>query len=345
MTISKSLFLLLEKRIRIPLLLGVFILLFIPYFYIVSIILMFFIASGFYIDKYCEKLMTQITLEWKQLEPIFFKEEVSEFRLDITNINLINEMASSMLIRTHSDNHYSIRLKDEKDSLVSCSQLPNQMIFHLTSHRRGPISMPEISITLGLPLWLGSLTVHLAPPLQWNVYPSITSVHSQQLKAELKLGERLSLYSPIKDRLQQISSKSYENEPSRQIDWYATAKKASLQTKVYQPVNQDMFTIFLDLSSPNGVGLHHRFEELIEHTALLTRELIESGGKVELFINRIDSSGQINHLKVSEGAPQLKFVLELLSSLSNQDHFMNKDRFLTYVMSVKNKQAQFVPII
>lgn len=344
MNITTNVFFLLEKRIQIVLFSVMIILLFVPYLSILSFVLAIFLAASVYIERYTKRLTSQMDVTWRQFDSILFKDDRCKFTLDLTNVHLLNEMSTKTYIRTPKDKHYTVNLEGHTESIIELDELSSDFVFELTGNRRGPIEIAEISLTISLPLSLGTLTLYFSPPLRWTVYPSISSTHAQRIRSHLKLGERVSKYSPIKDRLLQISSKPYEDEPSRQIDWYATAKKSTLQTKLYQPVNQDMFTVYLDLSASNGIGLHHQFEELIEDTALVSRELIESGGKVELFVNRLDQKGHVNHLSIQEGAKQLKNILALLSSLSEQDHYMGSTRFSPYVTKIKNKQAQLIKI-
>ena len=344
MKVTMNTVLLLEERVQSALLMILLILLFFPYVWVVSFIIAFYLGASVYASRFTKQLTNELTLTWHQSDSILFKDEPSRFTVSLTNAYLLNSLSRHMYIRTPDDGTYKVHLEGETTSIVEVDEIPDTLQFELTGRKRGQLEVDDITLTIVLPLRLGSMTLVLTPPLEWVVYPSITSKQQQRIRTKLKLGERVSRHSPLKDRSQQLSSKPYEKEPSRQIDWYATAKRSTLQSKVYQPVNQDTFTLLLDLSAKDGIGLHHRFEELIEDTAVICRELIESGGKVELFINRLDRQGRVTHLTVQEGPRQLKNILALLSSLSNQDRYMGSSRFTPYVMRVKNKQAEMIHV-
>lgn len=70
----------------------------------------------------------------------------------------------------------------------------------------------------------------------------------------------------------------------------------------------------------------------------------DGNGRMARFVNRLNQKGHVNHLSIQEGAKQLKNILVLLSSLSEQDHYMGSTRFSPYLTKIKNKQAQLIKI-
>ncbi|WP_114571508.1 DUF58 domain-containing protein [Exiguobacterium flavidum] len=301
-------------------------------------------AAGFLIERYRRQLERDVRLTVKQNDDILFRGERSPFLLEIGNVEALNGMMRSAYVRIKTDDRFSVYHEQEKKTLHEFKELAHRLRFEIEGHERGPVRLPEIALSLDLPLRLGQLVLTSPADAEWTVYPSIDRAQAQVVKNILDLGERKVLHSPLKDRSLQISSAPYRNEPSRQIDWYATAKMASLQSKVYQPSMQDTFTLVLDLSSPSGIALHRQFETLIENTALAARELIASDGKIEVFINRLDENGRLTHLKIKDGPRQLKRLLILLADLSESDLFVGTSRFSTYVDRMKQKQSQRVDI-
>lgn len=344
MDISLNSTLLAERRLRPALYVLIPLCLFLPYTFWISFILTFYLAASLYLERYRKRLKNELRVSFQQLDDILFTGEESSFSMVIHNPELLNQMMIKSYLRTPSSNQYVTKLTQSEDTITIFTTLPNKFSFSIVGRQRGKFNLDELALTITLPLRLGTLTLSLQPELQWVVYPAIELAHRQSIRHTLRLGERSSRNSPLKDRSRQISSKPYENEASRQIDWFATAKRGTLQSKVYQPVTQDTFTLVLDLSSPNGPGLHADFEKLIAQTALTSRELIGDGGKIELFINRMDESGHVTHLRILEGSKQLKKILYLLSLLSDRDSYINTKRFNTYVHRIKNKQSQIINI-
>lgn len=322
----------------------ILIFLFFPYTSWISYIFAILLSLSIYIELYRKKLQSKFKVTFSQEDQILFKEERSTFSMKIENRILMNDMSKVIQIRKPHSNAYSVTFDNENDTIFQLSELPDTLNFDIVGHQRGPFLLDDFAIMVKLPLGIGNIVVSVPPLLNWTVYPSIEVKNPRKIRTLFNLGDRATNHSPIKDRSQQISSHPYTIEPSRQIDWFATAKRGSLQAKIYQPSAQDTFTIMLDLSALNGPGLHHQYEELISQTALVSRELISEGGKIELFINKIDGTGRVTHLKIQEGAGHLKKILYVLSQLSERDVYVPHVRYNSYVNRVKNKQSQLVEI-
>lgn len=140
------------------------------------------------------------------------------------------------------------------------------------------------------------------------------------------------------------STKRYEQEPVKQIDWVATAKTGKLQAKVYQRQNLDTFTLVLDLSGPLGNGLHARYEELIQQAAYLVSYLVKEDCKVELFINRLDAENHIDHLRMSDGRKQLRLALVHLAWVHESDRFVASKRFNQIIERQNHPHAEVIRI-
>lgn len=334
----------LERKLIPVHIIFIFVFLFLPYVFWISFLFTVLLTLTIYIEVYRKKLQTYVDVEFNQEDHILFKDEHSTVSMTMEGTELINEMSNVIQIRMPYSDAYSVTLQDMAESIIELKELPKNLEFKIVGIKRGPFNIDDFAIMVKLPLRMGSIVIALNPSLNWTVYPSIETQHARKISTLLNLGDRATNYSPIKDRSQQISSHPYTTEPSRQIDWFATAKRGGLQAKIYQPSAQDTFTIFLDLSALNGPGLNHRFEDLIAQTALVSRMLITEGGKIELFINKIDGNGKVTHLKIQEGAKQLKKILYVLSQLSDRDVYVPATRYKAYVHRVKNKQSQLIPI-
>lgn len=318
--------------------------LFFPYVYWLSLLFTLLLTLSVYVERYRRKLQSHLDVSFEQEDSILFKGERSHLFMSIDNAQLVNEMNGTIQLRLPYSDSYAVTHPSEEGSIIELKELPERLEFTIIGKKRGPVTMDELALLIRLPLRMGNMVVSIDSSLSWTVYPAIESQQTGKIRTLFNLGDRATNHSPIKDRSQQISSHPYTIEPSRQIDWFATAKRGSLQAKIYQPSAQDTFTLFLDLSAVNGPGLNHRFEDLIAQTALVSRMLIAEGGKLELFINKIDGNGKVTHLKIQEGAKQLKKILYLLSQLSDRDVYVPPARYKTYVQRFKNKQSQLVTI-
>ncbi|WP_214823525.1 DUF58 domain-containing protein [Exiguobacterium sp. s28] len=289
-------------------------------------------------------ISTSICVSFHQKEQLLFIDDVATLRMTVHGLKQMTTLGIPLSVRVTLGRGITF---DNGSSTKTISIEPDEADVPLTiqAEKRGPVKMNECIVSARLPFFLGTvLLVDAVESLpEWTVLPSIKKMNVSESK-HYRVGDRLVKHSPLKDQLMILSSKSYEAEPTKQIDWYASAKTGRLQAKVFQRQNLDTFTLVLDLNTPQGSGLHARFEELIQQASYLVSYLLKEECKVELFINRLDHINQIDHLVMNEGRKQLRLSLIRLALVNEQDHFIASKRFSRIVENRKHAQSELITI-
>lgn len=308
-----------------------------PFAYLVGVILGLMLVR-----KWLTKQIVEATgLSFHQKEQLLFANDRVSLKMEVTGIERLEELGIPTSVRLVTGHGLTF----DEDQRVHVIQLREESTYSLPIHakQRGPVQVNECTLQFRLPFWLGTIFVtdHTLP--SWIILPSITRQNRFDSRL-VRMGDRLVKHSPLNDPLMIQSTKRYEQEPVKQIDWIATAKTGKLQAKVYQRQNLDTFTLVLDLSGPLGNGLHARYEELIQQAAYLVSYLVKEDCKVELFINRLDAENHIDHLRMSDGRKQLRLALVRLAWVHESDRFVASKRFNQIIERQKHPHAEVIRI-
>ncbi|WP_236634538.1 DUF58 domain-containing protein [Exiguobacterium sp. SL-10] len=311
-----------------------------PVAYVCGIILGLMLARKWLTNT----ISTSIGVSFHQKEQLLFIDDAATLRMTVHGLNQMTTLGIPLSVRVTLGRGITF---ENGSSTTTLDIEPDEADVPLTiqAEKRGPVKMNECIVSARLPFFLGTvLLVDAVESLpEWTVLPSIKKMNVSDSK-HYRVGDRLVKHSPLKDQLMILSSKSYEAEPAKQIDWYASAKTGRLQAKVFQRQNLDTFTLMLDLSGPLGNGLHARYEELIQQAAYLVSYLVKEDCKVELFINRLDADNHIDHLRMSDGRKQLRLALVRLAGVHESDRFVASKRFNQIIERQKHPHAEVIRI-
>lgn len=346
MHIERSVPFWLERRLFSVYVILTFVFLFIPGLSLLGF-LFAAIATVHYVVGQTEKqLKRDVALEWKHYEPLMFNQESTALRLQLFGLEALEKLGLKTTLRLHTDNGLIFPDMDplHPHTYHAVIGSDEQIEIPIQAMRRGPAHFDELTLTIRLPWRMGVYLFTFDAFPHFTILPSLTAQATPLLLHRLRIGDRADRYSPLKNKLVQLGAKPYTAEPSKEIDWYATAKTGRLQTKVFETSNQDTFSLALNLSGPSGYGLHTNFETFIDQTAFLASELIKEGCKVELFLNHLDANNRMTHLKLQEGQPQLKQILLTLSTLSTRDTYIPTGQFERYVTRRKHRNSQLIQI-
>lgn len=291
------------------------------------------------------QLRREVALEWKHYERLMFNQEQTDLQLQLFGLELFSSLGLKASLRLHAADGIVFTTSDVLHPHTYDTELvlsKDLITIPIQTVKRGPTALDEMILTIRLPWRMGVYLFSFDSYPQFMVLPSLTAQATPFLLNRLRIGDRPDRYSPLKNKLVQLGSKAYTMEPSKDIDWYATAKTGRLQAKVYETSNQDTFTIALNLSGPSGYGLHNQAERFIEQASFLISELIKEGCKVELFLNRLNEANHMTHLTLGEGQPHLKQVLVHLSTLSDHDSYIATKQFERYVVRRKHLNSQLI---
>ncbi|WP_231557602.1 DUF58 domain-containing protein [Exiguobacterium sp. ZOR0005] len=308
-----------------------------PFAYVAGVILGLMLAR-----KWLTKQIVEATgLSFHQKEQLLFVNDRVSLKMDVTGIERLETLGIPISVRLVTGRGLTF----DEDQSVHTLQLRHESTYLLPIHakQRGPVQIDECTLQFKLPFWLGTIFVTGFTLPSWIILPCITKQNRFDSRL-VRMGDRLVKHSPLNDPLMMQSTKRYEQEPVKQIDWVATAKTGKLQAKVFQRQNLDTFTLALDLSGTLGNGLHARYEELIQQAAYLVAYLVKEDCKVELFINRLDADNQIDHLRMSDGRKQLRLALVRLAWIYESDRFVASKRFNQIIDRQKHPHAEVIRI-
>ncbi|WP_214753326.1 DUF58 domain-containing protein [Exiguobacterium sp. s16] len=291
-----------------------------------------------------KQIEQHVHVTFKQKEQLLFIEDTAVYQVNVTGLKRLKTLGLPLSLRFGLQPGLTFTEGGGTHTIQVISEEPRYSI-SIQAVKRGPTGVSECVLSVRLPFRLG--VVLLVEPVKslpnWTILPSIKKMSLSDSK-QIRIGDRIVKHSPLKDPLMVLSSKSYEAEPVKQIDWIATARTGKMQAKVFQRQNVDTFTLMLDLNTPQGNGLHARFEELIQQASYVVSYLVKEECKVELFINRLDRINQIDHLHMNEGRKQLRLSLMRLAVVKEQDQFVASERFSRIVESRKHAQSELITI-
>lgn len=123
------------------------------------------------------------------------------------------------------------------------------------------------------------------------VYPKVVPIHELGLPSRHPFGDFSSRRRIIEDPLRMMGTREYVSGDSyRHIHWKATARRQTLQTKVFEPSAARPVAIFLNVSTHPSFAIGQDFvlmEFAISAAASIARHVWEEGHPVGLYANSL----------------------------------------------------------
>ncbi|MGD7022548.1 DUF58 domain-containing protein [Rossellomorea vietnamensis] len=193
--------------------------------------------------------------------------------------------------------------------------------FPVEAQRRGLAKIDKMFVEI--PNLFGSGEVHMqyTKPVKAEllVFPqkkAVDGFSSAHTKTQGVFAVHDSLF---RDPFQPVGTRDYSPGDSfADINWKATARMQSLQTKVNSPATSRNWLITLNISSKYSIT--GELEELIERTAFIIETAAKNDIPYSLAINvRSLNRTPFYYLPIGEGKKQRQRALEMLSVLSVED--------------------------
>lgn len=161
--------------------------------------------------------------------------------------------------------------------------------YRLRANKRGALEFGPVELSSGD---LFGLQLRRETREQFDeliVYPKVVPVHALGLPAAYPFGDVKTLRWVTQDPLRVLGVRAYvAGDSPRWIHWKATARRGSLQTKMFEPSASRATAIFLDLrTAPFGQpGIIPEYLELgITAAASIARYILDQREAVGLYIN------------------------------------------------------------
>lgn len=146
------------------------------------------------------------------------------------------------------------------------------------------------------------------------VYPRLLEPRQVMLPSLNPVGDSVSANRVFEDPSRTVGIRDYSPGDSlRRIHWKATARRASLQVRIFEPTTTLKPVLFLAVDSFSA----DTFEFAISATATLARNVIEQNGQVGLWVNsRLADGAQAAVIPPGGGLGQLTAILEALAKVT-----------------------------
>lgn len=220
-----------------------------------------------------------------------------------------------------------------------------QLSLPIKAVSRGVAKIIALELTIDSFFGFGSVEMKYNPFFhkEYIIYPTpIIVPDTEKLIATQAQGEYPVLTSLYDHLLAPIGTRDYVYTDSFQrINWKASAKTQSLQTKVYERTAHFSWTFVINLRDPNITNLHwgtvENLETIASNIAYLAQIAVKKGIDFELFINlRMASQSAMYHLPMGGGANHLGKALDILSRLHRKWNTLPINKFLHFVDKQKN---------
>ncbi len=208
-----------------------------------------------------------------------------------------------------------------------------QMDFPIKANRRGLAKVKTLKIMI--PGCFGSgqkeMTYIKNVLSEVLVYPSMDMVFKQVDKNQLSPGFSYLHNSLYEDNLLPIGTRDYQSTDGMQkINWKASARMQSLQSKVFSPAANRSWSLVLNVN--DRYAINGKLEELIKSSCYLIEEAFRVGIPFSLAINvRSFGKAPFYFLPEGEGKKQRQMALEMLSILSINDITISASIMVRYL--------------
>ena len=173
------------------------------------------------------------------------------------------------------------------------------------------------------------------------VYPKRIPVKGLKEKTSQTQGINIVPFSVYEDRLGPLGTRDYlPTDSFNRIHWKASARKQTLQTKIFERIAEKSWVVSLNVS--DGYGYHQRLEQLISSVAEFAYFAAQTNLPYSLCVNvRMAGSTPFLFIPMGEGKEHLQRVLAALSSI-NQTPSYPYERMLSFLSKHMTAPAFFL---
>lgn len=207
-----------------------------------------------------------------------------------------------------------------------------QITIPFSAKRRGIAKIRKLEFHVPSLLGFGEtvLETHQFLKQQAVVYPEPIPVKGLTEHLSILQGENIVPYSVYENRLGTIGTRDYTPSDSfNRIHWKASARKQTLQTKMYENISEKGCNIALNVSDGHSITGH--LEKLISSLTEFAYFAFNKHIPYSLCINvRSAGTTPFLYLPKGEGKEHLQTVLETLASISTQSTSLPYDYMISF---------------
>jgi len=159
---------------------------------------------------------------------------------------------------------------------------------------------------------------------EFIVYPTPLPVKGLEERFHVTIGSQRTTFSPFEDQLSPVGTRDYlPSDPFHRINWKASARTQSLQTKVYERVHDITWVFVINISESTRLKntyLSPHIEKILSYVTYMCQFATEKGYAYEIHINaRKAGSPPYFYLHEGEGKEHLRWALEFLARVNTDE--------------------------
>ncbi len=159
---------------------------------------------------------------------------------------------------------------------------------------------------------------------EFIIYPTPLPVKGLEERFHVTIGSQRTTFSPFEDQLSPMGTRDYlSSDPFHRINWKASARTQSLQTKVYERVHDITWVFVVNISESTRMRntyVSHNIENILSYVTYMCQFATEKGYAYEIHINaRKAGSPPYFHLHEGMGKEHLRHALEFLARVNTEE--------------------------
>lgn len=200
-----------------------------------------------------------------------------------------------------------------------------EVSYQMVAHKRGLYEIGPAEVVTGDLLGLASEQRRQVAPDRITVFPRVLTLQQLGLPMQAPLGAMRHTHPIFEDPSRPIGKRDYQRgDPTRGIDWKASASAGKLQVKQYQPSIDLNTVVYLDLNraSYQDRNRFHAMEFAIVVAASVANWVTERKQAVGFVSNGRDLLApqmMLHRVEAQKGHAHLMNVLELLARIDAAD--------------------------
>ncbi|CAM3482303.1 DUF58 domain-containing protein [Aeromicrobium ponti] len=212
------------------------------------------------------------------------------------------------------------------------------------ARKRGVAKIRKLELHVPHFFGFGETILEYRTPIKQEalVYPVRLPVNNKLSFFKDRQGTSQTAYSLFEDRLSPAGTRQYVSTDSfNRIHWKASARKQTLQTKIFDRVAEIGWNISLNVSA--GHSISGQLEELISSAADMAYYWMKQEVPISLCVNiRVAGSTPFYFIPAGSGNKHLQKVLETLALVDNHSSLYPYEKMLSYYKTHLATQPYFM---
>ncbi|MDG5786042.1 DUF58 domain-containing protein [Evansella sp. AB-P1] len=177
------------------------------------------------------------------------------------------------------------------------------------------------------------------------VYPTPQTIIGLENMIQQQKGNKPQRYSYYEDVMMTTGNRDYTTgDPFNQINWKASARSQSLQTKMYEKMTLSQYTLVLNIKNENPYRQTlENLEEVLSSAAYACQFATKKQISFDMYINvKIPGSSTGLYLPLGSGEAHLMRALEMLSRIRKSNVIVPIENTLYTIFNGKNTSPYII---